>query len=318
MSSCSPRRSTDGSYPAPGAAGHPVASRKKASICDSWTPRTLHPQGFPALSTCQFLIGASPSEPWIEIDPSHHKYDSASRPAQLGTVLMGAVCRGPRVGTRVPSTALAFPGATLGAAAPPPRLLPALGEQGSSRHTASSAPPRLWIQAPYCHLPTLRLPGVRGPRRSPVRKRRRWTARRPCGARGTGSPARRWGLPGAGKERDPERERSKCPHRAGAPPRAHLYARGAGLHPRGHAATSSELWGSLSPVPPLVFPPKPLTRVSWRTFLNLLCQLIAPGWECGSYFWCAHKRQFPGLVTFTYSQRTPSEGVRGHLPHSRT
>lgn len=70
----------------------------------------------------------------------------------------------------------------------------------------------------------------------------------------------------------------------------HLRARWASLHPwrsallhaggtgeRRVSASGQLAKGSLSPVPPLVLPPKPLTSVSLPTFLNLLCQLFAPG-----------------------------------------
>lgn len=95
-------------------------------------------------------------------------------------------------------------------------------------------------------------------------------------------------------------------------------ARGPPAPPRGArlcAQPGPRAFGCPSPVPPLVLPPKPLTRVSLPTFLNVLCQLFAPGRNKALLSGCVHKRQFPeGVVTFSPSPRTPWEGVRGPLP----
>ncbi|XP_032329707.1 translation initiation factor IF-2-like [Camelus ferus] len=90
---------------------------------------------------------------------------------------------------------------------------------------------------------------------------------------GGGSPARGAGTPGRGR----------------ASHGVQLRAAPARLHPQGRASPRPALtrehgalawgpraWGRLSPAPPLVPPPKPLTRVSSPTFLNLFCQLFAP------------------------------------------
>lgn len=102
-------------------------------------------------------------------------------------------------------------------------------------------------------------------------------------------------------------------------PRVHLRpAPGPPASPRGarHSAQPGpRASGCPSPVPPLVLPPKPLTRVSLPTFLNVFCQLFAPGRNKALLSGCAHKRQFPeGVATFSPSPRTPWEGVHGHLP----
>ena len=69
--------------------------------------------------------------------------------------------------------------------------------------------------------------------------------------------------------------------------------------------------GRLSRVPPLVLPPKPLTRVFLPTFLNLFCQLFAPGRNKALLSGVCRNAVPRRRLTFSPSPRTPSEGALG-------
>ena len=299
--------------------GRAVPTRKEEGSRDSRTPGRpgAAPPGSPSLSTGQVQRGASPSEPRAKVARGHPKSEDAARPAQPGTGTGGGA-----------------PGIERKA--------------GRSRRALAVAkrpgfPLRRW------------LPGVcagRGwrpvsPRHCPFRSTQAFDSR-PRSA--PFQPRVRGGI--AEKEETSEGEQalaSRATRSAlgarlqlggGDSPDAGGRARGAALHRAGLACTPTgarhraqpppatrklralargpRALGLLSPVPPLVLPPKPLTRVFLPTFLNLFCQLFAPGRNKALLSGVCRNAVPRRRLTFSPSPRTPSEGVRGHLPLSRT
>lgn len=282
--------------------GLPVTTRKKADICDSGTPPLLHPAGSPALSTCQFLTGASPSEPWTEVKQSHHNYDRASCLEQLADWDWWGCNPVGEVGEEAPGFPLPHllsRGLCWAQLEPQPPLPPALEGRGSGLSTAPSTRPNHWTPSlvlPPSHRPPHPPQPPRNPgteREEPGEGKQALSSRAGWQRPGAETPAWRWGLPatrGLEEKLDPERGgegwgggRGECGCSGSS--FARWGTAGTAADERlptqsGPGAPSPYLpsvWGSFSPVSPLVLLPKPLTRVSLPTFLNLLCQRVSPG-----------------------------------------